>query len=302
MRLIKIRQPVSRVTDGAPAGTILDQNPPPNTPLDGVVQLELVVSKGPRGDLLELEDYVAQPFAEVRDQLAEINLPFVFRVRAAQDEEEPGTVVSQSPKAGEEIPYSSILQLEMTPPAELEEGLVFGLLELSLQEYPILVEIKLEVITPTETRTILEMDHPAARSPSRTSPRRAANWYSPASATTSSPSRYVPTARKCPKCRCRVECHSAVQYPLGGTRASYSGYYPSFPSSRRGFDSLRSLLSEGPCAACCRDTDTKRGKGSHITLYYGDHKTIVKDQRKEIGAGLLSAMIRQLGLERSDFQ
>ena len=158
--LIKIRQPVSRVTDAVPAGTILDQNPPPNTPLDGVVQLELVVSKGPRGDLLELDDYVAQPFAEVRNHLAEINLPFVFRVRAARDEEAPGSVVSQSPKAGEEIPYSSILQLEMTPPAELEEGLVFGLLELSLQEYPILVEIKLEVITPTETRTILEMDHP----------------------------------------------------------------------------------------------------------------------------------------------
>ena len=38
--------------------------------------------------------------------------------------------------------------------------------------------------------------------------------------------------------------------------------------------------------------DTKRGKGSHITLYFGGRKTIVKDRRKEIGPGLLSAMIR----------
>ena len=48
--------------------------------------------------------------------------------------------------------------------------------------------------------------------------------------------------------------------------------------------------------------NTKRGKGSHVTLYYGTRKTIVKDRRKELAPGLLSAMIRQLGLNRSDFQ
>ena len=48
--------------------------------------------------------------------------------------------------------------------------------------------------------------------------------------------------------------------------------------------------------------DTKRGEGSHITVYYGARKTVVKDRRKEIPAGLLSAMIRQLGLDRSDFR
>lgn len=48
--------------------------------------------------------------------------------------------------------------------------------------------------------------------------------------------------------------------------------------------------------------DSKRGKGSHVTLYYGTRKTIVKDRRKELAPGLLSAMIRQLGLSRSDLQ
>ena len=47
--------------------------------------------------------------------------------------------------------------------------------------------------------------------------------------------------------------------------------------------------------------DTKRGKGSHITVYYGARKTVVKDRRKEMPAGFLSAMVRQLGLDRSDF-
>ena len=48
--------------------------------------------------------------------------------------------------------------------------------------------------------------------------------------------------------------------------------------------------------------EAKRGKGSHTTLYYGDRKTVVKDRRKEVGAGLLSAMIRQLGLDPNDFR
>ena len=35
--------------------------------------------------------------------------------------------------------------------------------------------------------------------------------------------------------------------------------------------------------------DAKRGKGSHITLYYGTRKTVVKDRRKEIGPGCCPA-------------
>ena len=43
------------------------------------------------------------------------------------------------------------------------------------------------------------------------------------------------------------------------------------------------------------------GKGSHGRLYYGDRFTTVKDKKKEIGPGLLSAMLDQLGLKNEDF-
>jgi predicted RNA binding protein YcfA (HicA-like mRNA interferase family) len=39
-----------------------------------------------------------------------------------------------------------------------------------------------------------------------------------------------------------------------------------------------------------------RGKGSHGTVYYGANQTIVKDLKKEISKGLLSAMKKQLGV------
>ena len=44
----------------------------------------------------------------------------------------------------------------------------------------------------------------------------------------------------------------------------------------------------------------RHGKGSHGTLYYGARKTTVKDRKKEIGPGLLGAMLDQLGLSKKD--
>ena len=48
--------------------------------------------------------------------------------------------------------------------------------------------------------------------------------------------------------------------------------------------------------------DRGHGKGSHGRLYYGDRFTTLKDRKKEIGPGLLSAMLGQLGLTRADLE
>jgi len=48
--------------------------------------------------------------------------------------------------------------------------------------------------------------------------------------------------------------------------------------------------------------DPAHGKGSHGRLYYGARFATLKDRRKEIGPGLLKAMLDQLGLERSDLE
>ena len=46
--------------------------------------------------------------------------------------------------------------------------------------------------------------------------------------------------------------------------------------------------------------ESRPGKGSHGRLYFGERFATVKDRRKEIGTGLLAAMLRQLGLNRED--
>ena len=48
--------------------------------------------------------------------------------------------------------------------------------------------------------------------------------------------------------------------------------------------------------------DSSYGKGSHGRLYYGARFTTLKDRRKEIGPGLLKAMLDQLGLTRTDLE
>ena len=48
--------------------------------------------------------------------------------------------------------------------------------------------------------------------------------------------------------------------------------------------------------------DPGHGKGSHGRLYFGTRFTTLKDRRKEIGPGLLKAMLDQLGLNKSDLE
>jgi mRNA interferase HicA len=48
--------------------------------------------------------------------------------------------------------------------------------------------------------------------------------------------------------------------------------------------------------------DSSRGKGSHGRLYYGSRFTTLKDRRKEIGPGLLKAMLDHLGLTKRDLE
>lgn len=46
--------------------------------------------------------------------------------------------------------------------------------------------------------------------------------------------------------------------------------------------------------------EARTGKGSHGRLYFGERFATVKDLRKELSVGLLKAMLRQLGLRRTD--
>ena len=70
----------------------------------------------------------------------------------------------------------------------------------------------------------------------------------------------------------------------------------------KGRDFIERVRNIGRARGVPVHVDTTRGRGSHVTLYYGQRFTVVKDRRKEIAPGLLSAMIGQLDLSRDDFR
>ncbi len=147
--------------DESAPGTILAQKPEPGTPITGVTYLQFVVSKGPKGEVVEVGDYIGKPFKEVISELANSNIPFVFTVREPKEGEKGGIIVSQSPDPKSEVSYGSVVQLEMTRPLKMKRGMVFGVFKHILPDYPIMVNIKLEAVMPDGSQeTILSMKHP----------------------------------------------------------------------------------------------------------------------------------------------
>ena len=50
------------------------------------------------------------------------------------------------------------------------------------------------------------------------------------------------------------------------------------------------------------EIDSSRGKGSHITLYYGEKYTVVRNLKDELKTGTYKAMLNQLGIKENEFR
>ena len=70
----------------------------------------------------------------------------------------------------------------------------------------------------------------------------------------------------------------------------------------KGAEFLRKVKRVGDSRGVAVRFDTKRGKGSHGTLYFGSARTVVQDLKKELPLGTLHAMLKQLGLTPMDFE
>ena len=68
----------------------------------------------------------------------------------------------------------------------------------------------------------------------------------------------------------------------------------------RGSEFLRKVRSAARRNKVSYRWAPERGAGSHGTLYFGDRFTVVKDLKKELGPGLLSDMLKQLGIRKED--
>lgn len=48
--------------------------------------------------------------------------------------------------------------------------------------------------------------------------------------------------------------------------------------------------------------ESRRGKGSHNTLFYGERFTIIRNLKDELKTGTYQAMLKQLGVDENDIR
>jgi eukaryotic-like serine/threonine-protein kinase len=158
--LVVKEPPIYQPSKSVPPGTIIAQNPKPGTRISGLTTLEFVVSQSGDDTSVEIGDYTGFSFQEAITQLTRQNIPFVFSVQKAEKNKQPGVVVTQTPQPKSRILYGQIVQLSITPPAGIGKDRIFGVFKYTLPDYPILVDIKLSLISEGSTGVLLAMKHP----------------------------------------------------------------------------------------------------------------------------------------------
>lgn len=68
----------------------------------------------------------------------------------------------------------------------------------------------------------------------------------------------------------------------------------------RGNEFIRKVQALAKARGLGSRVDEKRGKGSHVTLYFGDRLTVVRNPKDELKSGTLHAMCKQLGIAKSE--
>ncbi len=118
------------------------------------------MSKGQGGNVIEVGSYKGKSFQEAIGELMKAGIPFIFSVRKAAKPAQAGTVTDQNPEAEQTLAYGQTVQLTIAAPASVGKDNVFGLFRYTLPDYPIAVDIRIEVVSETGTVTLLSMKHP----------------------------------------------------------------------------------------------------------------------------------------------
>ena len=147
--------------NSAPEGTVLEQKPLPGAPLASPTELVVVISKGPRGQTVKVGTYTNRTWSEALALVIGENKPFLVTVRKAEDGEKPGVVVGQSPLAGTDMPRGNPVSLTIVQPALFTDGRLFQVLETKLPEFPILVDLRVDLRKVSGDQTTLyQLKHP----------------------------------------------------------------------------------------------------------------------------------------------
>jgi beta-lactam-binding protein with PASTA domain len=152
--LLQISEIIYQYSD-KPVGTILAQEPAPDTEITELTDLTFVVSRGMDEGMYRVENFTGKTFTEVIQILSEQNIPFVFNIDAAAPPQREAIVFKQSPAIGDFVEMGTPIELTINSLSRIDKDMRFGLFEYQLPVYMIPVTVQLERQVGTEEPEII---------------------------------------------------------------------------------------------------------------------------------------------------
>lgn len=143
---LTLREPFMYQYSSEPVGTVLQQNPGPDTDITGSTTLELVVSRGPENTRIAVPDVRGLTMNQALERISQAQVNFSFTIRPASGNERPDTVIAQNPGAGQEIRPGDQLSVTLIAPVP-GAGEVVGIYSYRLPQnpYPLPVTVEAEL-------------------------------------------------------------------------------------------------------------------------------------------------------------
>ena len=149
VQLINVPDTLMYRTDESEPGTILEQDPMPDTEITSPVTLSLVVSSGPGNETAKVPWLVGMSLNDALLQMSRTKIIFNWTARPLEEGEVAGTVVSQRvPGTDGQAPAYSVSECVIALPEGVENDLSWGVFETELSRFPYPLKIQLDVIPP----------------------------------------------------------------------------------------------------------------------------------------------------------
>mgnify|MGYP002855720802 CR=1 FL=1 len=147
--------------NSAEAGTILQQDPLPDTNISEPIKLKLVVSRGPEHEKTKVPLLEGLTVNDCLLQMSRSKLVFNFSSRVAQNNEIAGTVIEQTISADTYVNTFSTVDAVFVFPKENTPDKIYGILNEDLPVYSYPLQIRVDArTTDGERYNLVTMMHP----------------------------------------------------------------------------------------------------------------------------------------------
>lgn len=149
-QLIAMKEPILYKSSSIPAGTILEQNPSPDTEISEEILIEFIVSKGPENEKVSVPNMEGLKLNEIYSVISQNKLSLIIKTEVNPSLDHPA-VVSQSEPAESSVDAYSQIELGMQFPAS-NEKMIYGVYSPALPKYPYPVKVVVDAVYPDGKR------------------------------------------------------------------------------------------------------------------------------------------------------